>query len=229
MNTPGQAQPISPGAEKSAPPGGGGRTDAPPAKRPRKQALSAAAEAAKCLEIEEALKASEVRYRRLFETAKDGILILDGETGRIVDSNSYLEKMLGYAHAELQGKRLWEIGAFKDIAASQASFRELLSKKYIRYADLPLETKGGEHRQVEFVSNVYRVDRTKVIQCNVRDITARKLTEASLQRANDKLSSVVATLRHRDGEMTLLNHMNELLQTCETPEEAYRVIPMMAA
>ena len=82
---------------------------------------------------------------------------------------------------------------------------------------------------MEFVSNVYRVDHTKVIQCNVRDITSRKLAEASLQRANDKLSSVVATLRHRDGEMTLLNHMNELLQTCETQEEAYRVIPMIAA
>ena len=229
MNTPGQARPISPGVEKFTPPGCGTRTDAPPAKRPRKKALTGDAEAARRLGIEAALKASEVRYRRLFETAKDGILILDGETGRIIDSNSYLEKMLGYSHAELQGKRLWEIGAFKDIAASQASFRELLNKKYIRYEDLPLETKGGEHRQVEFVSNVYRVDRTKVIQCNVRDITSRKLAEASLQRANDKLSSVVATLRHRDGEMTLLNHMNELLQTCETPEEAYRVIPMIAS
>jgi diguanylate cyclase (GGDEF)-like protein/PAS domain S-box-containing protein len=198
------------------------------AKQSRKKTLTADADATERLRVEEALKASEARYRRLFETAKDGILILNGETGRIIDSNSYLEKMLGYSHTELQGKRLWEIGSFKDIAASQASFRELLLKKYIRYEDLPLETKGGERRQVEFVSNVYRVDQTKVIQCNVRDITSRKLAEASLQRANDKLSSVVATLRHRDGEMSLLNHMNELLQTCETPEEAYRVIPMIA-
>jgi diguanylate cyclase (GGDEF)-like protein/PAS domain S-box-containing protein len=184
---------------------------------------------AKQRRVQETLQASEIRYRRLFETAKDGILILDGETGKIVDSNSYLEKMLGYSHAELLGKQLWEIGSFKDIAANQASFQELLRQKYIRYEDLPLETKGGEHRQVEFVSNVYLVDHTKVIQCNVRDITARKLTEASLQRANEKLSSLVAALRRRDGEMTLLNHMNELLQTCETQEEAYRVIPMIAA
>lgn len=195
----------------------------------RKKTLTADAGSTGRMRIEEALKASEVRYRRLFETAKDGILILDAETGRIVDSNPFLEKMLGYSHAELQGKKLWEIGLFKDIAASQASFQELQHKKYVRYEDLPLETKEGEHRQVEFVSNVYRVDHTKVIQCNVRDITARKLAETGLQRANEKLSSVVSTLRRRDGEMTLLNHMNELLQTCETPEEAYRVIPIMAA
>jgi len=194
----------------------------------RKKVLAEDRDPTKRMRVEEALKTSEVRYRRLFETAKDGILILDAETGRIVDSNSFLEKMLGYSHVELLGKKLWEIGLFKDIAASQSSFQELRSKRYVRYENLPLETKGGEHRQVEFVSNVYRVGHTDVIQCNVRDITARKLAEAGLQRANEKLSSLVSTMRRRDGEMTLLNQMNELLQTCETQEEAYRVIPMMA-
>lgn len=225
----GQAHPISSGVANLAPLERSVRTDAERAGRPRKRVLKADAGATERKRVAAALKASEVRYRRLFETAKDGILILDAETGKIIDSNSYLEKMLGYSHAELLGKKLWEIGSFKDIAASQASFQELLRKRYIRYEDLPLESKGGEHRQVEFVSNVYRVDRTKVIQCNVRDITSRKLAEAGLQRANEKLSSLVSALRRRDGEMTLLNRMNELLQTCETQEEAYRVIPMMAA
>ena len=188
-----------------------------------------AAEAIERRRIEEALKASEARYRRLFETAKDGILILDGGTGAIVDSNPFLEKMLGYSHAELLGKNLWEIGSFKDVAASRASFQELQRKKYVRYEDLPLETKGGELRQVEFVSNAYRVDHTNVIQCNVRDITARKLAEAGVQRANERLGSLVKVLQRRDGEMTLLNRLNELLQTCDTQEEAYRVLPLMAA
>src|SRR3990170_7773668 len=62
--------------------------------------------------IEDALKASAVRYRRLFETAKDGILILDADTGRITDANPFLQYLLGYSHAELLGKRLWEIGRF---------------------------------------------------------------------------------------------------------------------
>ena len=110
--------------------------------------------------------------------------------------------MLGYSHDELLGRKLWEIGSFKDIAASQISFQELQSKEYIRYEDLPLETKAGERRQVEFISNLYLVDHTKVIQCNIRDITARKLAEARVQQANEQLSSLVTALQRRDGEMT---------------------------
>lgn len=178
---------------------------------------------------EHALKASELRYRRLFETAKDGILILDAETGQITDSNPFLEQMLGYSHHELLGKKLWEIGSFKDIAASQSSFQKLQSNEYIRYEDLPLETKDGERRQVEFISNLYLADQTKVIQCNIRDVTARKLAEAGIQQANERLSSLVTALRRRDAEMTALNRMNDLLQTCETQEEAYRVIALTAA
>ena len=121
-----------------------------------------------------ALKASETRYRRLFETAQDGILILDAETGQIDDVNPFLIDMLGYTYKDFQGKKLWEIGEFKDIQASKEAFRELQDRGYVRYDDLPLETKGGRNIRVEFVSNAYQVDHHKVIQCNVRDITNRK-------------------------------------------------------
>ena len=104
------------------------------------------------------LEESEARYRRLFETAKDGILILDGDTGRITDANPFLQDMLGYSKSELMGKALWEIGPVKNIPASQEAMRLLQNNEYIRYEDLPLETKGGEHKQVEFVSNVYQVN-----------------------------------------------------------------------
>ena len=127
------------------------------------------------------LKDSETRYRRLFETAQDGILILDALTGRITDVNPFLEDMLGYSHGEFLGKRLWEIGPFKDVPESRRAFQELQKKKYIRYEDLPLEAKDGKLMQVEFVSNVYTVDHTKVIQCNIRDITDRKHLELQAQ------------------------------------------------
>jgi PAS domain S-box-containing protein len=126
---------------------------------------------------QEFLQASEIRYRRLFESSCEGILILDAETGRIADVNSFLCKLLGYPKAEFLGKELWEIGLFKDKDESQAAFRELQEKGYIRYEDLPLQTKGGERREVEFISNVYQEDRHKVIQCNIRDITERKQIE----------------------------------------------------
>jgi diguanylate cyclase (GGDEF)-like protein/PAS domain S-box-containing protein len=174
------------------------------------------------------IKASEVRYRRLFETAKDGILILDGDTGRITDANPFLQDMLGYSMAELIGKALWEIGPVKDIPASLEAMRHLQDRDYIRYEDLPLETKAGERKQVEFVSNVYLVDGWRVIQCNIRDITARKHAEASVNTANDELTAMVKELQWRDKLMQLMNHMNDLLQSCVTQEEAYQVISLSA-
>jgi PAS domain S-box-containing protein len=136
---------------------------------------------------EEALKISETRYRRLFESAQDGILILDAETGQISDVNPFLVEMLGYSHEEFLGKKLWEIGPFKNMEASKAAFLELQSKGYVRYNDLPLETKEGRPIAVEFVSNVYLVNHHKVIQCNIRDITERKLIAEALQQAHNEL------------------------------------------
>jgi formate hydrogenlyase transcriptional activator len=145
--------------------------------------------------MEEALKISETRYRRLFEASQDGILILDAETGQIVDVNPFLLEMLGYSHEELLGKKLWEIGTFRDIEASKATSSELKSKGYVRYHDLPLETKEGRPIAVEFVSNVYLVNNNKVIQCNIRDTTERKLTAEALKKSHNELERQAAELR----------------------------------
>ena len=110
----------------------------------------------------EAVVASELRYRRLFESAKDGILILDAETGMVVDVNPFLSELLGFSHANLVGKKVWELGFLKDIIASEAHFAELQAKEYIRFEDLPLETAAGRRIDVEFVSNVYLVNHHKV-------------------------------------------------------------------
>jgi len=136
---------------------------------------------------EEALRASELRYRRLFETAKDGILILDAKTGQITDVNPFLVNLLGYSHDEFIGTRLWEIGPFKDIKECKLAFVELQEKEYIRYESLPLETKDGRSIAVEFVSNVYGLSGgTRVIQCNIRDITKRKQAEDVRHRSDEE-------------------------------------------
>jgi PAS domain S-box-containing protein len=134
---------------------------------------------------------SETRYRRLFEAAYDGILILDSETGRIADANPFLTNMLGYSHDELLGKTLWEIGLFRDAERSRTAFDELRKRGYIRYEDLPLETKDGRAMAVEFVSNLYAVNGQKVIQCNIRDITDRKRAETQVQRHAEHLEELV--------------------------------------
>ena len=136
---------------------------------------------------EEALEESETRYRRLFETAQDGILILDADTGQIEDANQFIIDMMGYSHEEFLGKKLWEIGSFRDIEESQSAFRVLKEKEYIRYEHLPLETRDGRHISVEFISNVYLVNHKKVIQCNIRDITKRERAEEALRESEQKL------------------------------------------
>jgi PAS domain S-box-containing protein len=121
----------------------------------------------------DAVRLSELRYRRLFETAQDGILILDATSGEIMDVNPFLLDLLDYPFEELCGRKVWEIGLFKDIAANQLAFKILQQNEYIRYENLPLRRKDGKEIQVEFVSNVYWVETDKVIQCNIRVIAAR--------------------------------------------------------
>ena len=148
------------------------------------------------------MRASEIRYRRLFEAARDGILILDPSTRKITDANPFMTELLGYRHEELLGKELWEIGLLQDERASQAAFRELQTNHFIRYEDLPLQTKAGQSREVEFVSNLYDEDGLEVIQCNIRDITERKRAERELQAAKDVISRHASQLEALVNERT---------------------------
>ncbi len=127
--------------------------------------------------VEVALQASEIRYRRLFEAAQDGILILNANTGFITDVNPFLVQLLGRPRSEFLGKQLWEIGLFQDVEKSKLAFKELQRDGYIRYEDLPLETWDGRYIDVEFVSSSYQAGGFRVIQCNIRDITERKHAE----------------------------------------------------
>jgi diguanylate cyclase (GGDEF)-like protein/PAS domain S-box-containing protein len=136
---------------------------------------------------ERSLRYSELRYRRLFEAAQDGILILDAGTGAITDVNPFLINLLGYSREEFIKKKLWEMGAFKDIRASKDAFQALQKNKYIRYKDLPLKSKDGRLIQVEFVSNVYLAGGEKIIQCNIRDITERKQDQDALLKSEAHL------------------------------------------
>jgi PAS domain S-box-containing protein len=166
-------------------------------------------------QADDTLKVSETRYRRLFESAQDGILLLNADTGQIIDVNPFLLDMLGYSHKDFMGKKLWEIGPFSDIAASRLRFSELQTKGYVRYEHLPLQTKDSCLIDVEFVSNVYLVDNKKIIQCNIRDITLRKLAEEGLQKAHAELEQRV---KERTEELSRVNE--QLFEEIEEHKQA---------
>ncbi len=155
------------------------------------------------------LSASELRYRRLFEAAQDGILVLDPISGQVIDVNPCLMSLLGFSYEELIGKQLFEIGVFKDEHFGRDAFQELRMSGYIRFDVLPLETKDGRRLQVEFVANIYQEGDQTVIQCNLRDISARKQAEGALQDATQELSRHAAELENlvslRTAELKLSN------------------------
>jgi PAS domain S-box-containing protein len=159
---------------------------------------------------QQGLRTSEIRYRRLFESARDGILILNANTLRITDVNPFMLELLGYSRDEFLGKELWEIGLFSDKKASQEAFRKLQLKGYIRYEDLPLQTIEGKLREVEFISNVYEEDGHQVIQCNIRDITDRKRAEEErrllLESAKAARAEADTANSIKDEFLTTLSH-----------------------
>ena len=163
----------------------------------------------------ENLKEIDLRYHRLFETTQDGIILLDGDTGEINDVNPSFLKLLELNRKDIMGKYLWEIGLFKSIEEGKTAYKEIKNNNYIRYDDLPIKTKKGELKDVEFVSNAYPVDQNLIIQCNLRDISDRKRAENARVQIEDKFCSLVEqssdgiVIINQNGEIVEWNHGQE--------------------
>ena len=141
-----------------------------------------------------ALRASELGYRRLFEAARHGILILEGDSGRIRDVNPFLVELLGVSHREMVGKLVGELSAFKELESNQLMLERLRRDGWVRYQCLPLATRDGRPLVVEFVSNLYLVGGHRAIQCHVRDLTERTRMENQLQPAQKEIGDLPSAL-----------------------------------
>jgi PAS domain S-box-containing protein len=152
---------------------------------------------------QQALRDSELRYRRLFQSAQDGILILDAQTAQIIDANACMSALAGQEHGELVGKQLYEIGLFEDIETNKQAFRKLQENGHIRYDHLPLKNRRGETVPVEIVSNVYYEDQRPLAKCNVRDISERNRLEQQIARQAEALAD---ESRRKDEFLAMLSH-----------------------
>jgi PAS domain S-box-containing protein len=157
------------------------------------------------VELDTKLTESEIRYRRLFETAKDGILILDFKTGNILEANPFIVNIIDHPLAEVVNKKLWEIGLFSNKEESEHAFIELKKNGYIRFEDMPIKRRNGSIVEVEFISNVYLENENKVIQCNIRDITKRKNAENALIKSEQNLKEQNSNYSNLNKEYAVLN------------------------
>lgn len=180
-------------------------------------------------QTENRVRVSEVRYRRLFEAAHDGVLLLDPGTRKITDANPFMTTLLGYTRDQLVGMELFEIGLLKDEAASQQMFEKLKQERQVRYEDLPLESQKGDHQEVEVEANVYDEDGHSVIQCNIRDITARKQAEAAQHRldvltaSNEKLEQAIIQRQVTEAALRQSEqHQKQLLEQSREMQEQLR-------
>lgn len=148
----------------------------------------------------EELRASEVRYHKLFESAKDGILLLDFKSGLVTDVNVSVVKMLGYSRDHYLSKKLCDVQPFKDVLECKTALTELQAHENVSFAHWPLAAQDKSLVDVEFVSNSYYVNGLKMVQCNIRDITSRIQDQAriSFMALHDALTGLPNRILLRD-------------------------------
>ncbi len=150
------------------------------------------------------LRPSEARYRRLFETAQDGILILDADTAQIVDANPVLRNLLGYPPEEYLGRKLWETGPFQGEEASRIALEHLQANGRLHCRNLTLEAKDGRRVEVEVITSPFVADERRLVQCNLRDITERTRVNQALETEVKERAFECAEKDTRAGELAMV-------------------------
>jgi len=169
-------------------------------------------------QAEEKLRASELRYRRLFETSNDGIIIVDAQTGAIEDANPALLEMINHPRLDFQGRQLWEIGLFENIVSNEAAFRRLQDEKFIHSEVLPVENENGHSLWLELTSKSYPVNGKQLTQCIVRDITERKQLEIKARK------NFEAAEQSRQALYIMLDDKERAEEALRASEEKYRML-----
>jgi len=180
------------------------------------------------LEAENALRASEERYRELFENANEMVYTMDLE-GNLTSLNKAAERITGYSRAEALQMKLTHFAApdYQDVARKMME-RQIAGESPATY-ELDITTRDGQRVALEISTHIISRDGKPVgVQGIARNVTERKKTEEALQQAKINLEAWVHELEQRTREMTLLSEMGDMLRACLTSDEAYSVIVRVA-
>lgn len=161
-------------------------------------------------EAQQALARSELRYRRLFENAQNGVLLLDGQTLTVREVNPKLASLLGYDRSDLRGVTFSELGLFSESDASRRVLEALRERGHAREEEMMLLARDGTRRDVRFVAHQLDLDGESVIQCDIADITESKRNEVALRRTNQAFRALRAcnsALVHAVSEAALFQNM----------------------
>ena len=187
-------------------------------------------------DITERKRAAEARYRLLFESARDGIVIVDERSGEILDVNPYAEQLFGYRRQELVGQRLWEIEAARDTPGLRAALEQTRDRHAARFSGVNFKIKGGREIQTEIIGNVYHEEDRRAIQFNIRDLTERVKFEREMLETqkleslgllaggvahdfNNLLSGIIVNAELVDGQMPevdpLRTHLRAIIRASQ--------------
>lgn len=138
-----------------------------------------------------ASKSVKSRKFYLFENSINGILIIDSETEKIIDANSFIKKLLRYTDEELIGKELFEIGIFRNKTQVSKIFKTLAENGYFHTTDVSVKDKQGLQLYLEITGNIFTEDNSKLIKCNIHDITEKKKAEQELRKSEENYRALV--------------------------------------
>jgi PAS domain S-box-containing protein len=147
-------------------------------------------------DITERREAAEIQYRRLFESAKDALLVLDSPSGIVLDVNPCFLELFRYPKAELLNRPFWEIPPFLDVEEMRRLLPETLENGIMRYDSVPLRARDQRETAVEIVASGYQVKKQSLIQVNIRDVTEKRRSEEDLRRSNLDLQQFAFAASH---------------------------------